>query len=79
VLFTAAWAERNFCAEPALLKGSHLPPSRAGPLMRVCDRIVLPSAVLMISLSAAGKPAPTPPAQSAPGVQALDYDLAQAR
>jgi hypothetical protein len=47
--------------------------------MRVCDRIVLPSAVLMISLSAAGKPAPTPPAQSAPGVQALDYDLAQAR
>ena len=21
VLFTAAWVERNFCAEPALLKG----------------------------------------------------------
>jgi hypothetical protein len=51
VLYMAACAERNFCAEQALLK-LHLALPPSGRQMRILGPIVLPPAALMHGLDA---------------------------
>jgi hypothetical protein len=52
LLYMAAWAERNFCAEQAALEAPHfaLPPS--GRLIRILGPVVFPPAALMKVLDA---------------------------